>query len=44
MSIAIRFVTGFILGFEFSPAPGVYLCVYGGIFEMAFYNEDKLED
>jgi hypothetical protein len=25
-------------------APGVYLCVYLGIVEIAFYDEDKLED
>jgi hypothetical protein len=44
MSIAVRFSAGFILGFEIGSAPGVYLNLYLGIMELAFYDEDKLED
>jgi hypothetical protein len=44
MSIAIRFLAGFIVGAEINSAPGVYCNLYCGIFEVAFYNEDKLED
>ena len=44
MSIAIRFMTGFALGVEFAPAPGMYFSLYLGIAEIAFYNEEGLED
>lgn len=44
MSIAIRLITGFVLGFEINTAPGVYVCIYLGIAEIAFYNEKELED
>ena len=44
MSIAIRFMTGVSVGFEFAPAPGVYVSLYLGILEIARYNEEELED
>ncbi|CAB4139157.1 hypothetical protein UFOVP337_20 [uncultured Caudovirales phage] len=44
MSIAIRLMAGFALGFEVNAAPGIYLCVYFGIAEIAFYNEEEMED
>jgi hypothetical protein len=44
MSIALRFITGVAVGLEFSPAPGVHLSLYLGIVEIAFYNEEGLED
>lgn len=44
MSIAIRLMTGFVLGFEITPAPGMYFSLYLGIAEFAFYNEEELED
>lgn len=44
MSLAIRFTCGLVFGFDALPAPGVYVSVYLGIIELAFYNEDKLED
>jgi len=44
MSIAVRFMTGVALGFEINPGPGVYISVYLGIAEIAFYNEEELED
>jgi len=44
LSIAFRLMAGFTLGFEVSPAPGVYFTVYLGIAEVAFYNEEELED
>lgn len=44
MSIAIRLVGGFTIGFELWAAPGVYLNLYLGFVELAFYNEEELED
>lgn len=44
MSVAIRPLTGVALGFEFAPISGVYFTVYLGIVEVAFYNEEELED
>jgi len=44
MLIAIRFTTGFIVGFEFAPVDGVYFCMYLGICEIAFYNEEALDE
>jgi hypothetical protein len=44
MSVAIRFMAGLAFGFEINSGPGVYLCIYLGIAEIAFFNEDKLED
>ena len=41
MSIAIRLMAGFALGFEINPA---YVSIYFGIAEIAFYNEEELED
>jgi hypothetical protein len=37
-------MTGFVLGFEITPAPGMYFSLYLGIAEFAFYNEEELED
>lgn len=44
MSIAIRFMTGVALGFEINAAAGVYLSLYLGILEIAFYNEEEFDD
>ena len=44
MSIAIRLMAGFALGFEINPAPGIYVSLYLGIAEIAFYNEEEMED
>jgi hypothetical protein len=44
MSIAVRLVGGFTVGFECWSAPGVYFNLYLGFIEMAFYNEEELED
>jgi hypothetical protein len=44
MSIAVRLVGGFTIGFECWSAPGVYFNLYLGFIEMAFYNEEELED
>lgn len=44
MSIAIRFITGVCVGLEFAAAPGVYVSLYLGIIEIAFYNEEEVED
>lgn len=44
MSCAVRLVGGFTVGFELWSAPGVYLNLYLGFFEFAFYIEDELED
>ena len=44
MSIALRLMTGFAVGFELAPAPGMYFSLYLGIAEIAFYNEEELED
>lgn len=44
MSIAIRLLAGFTIGFEVTPAQGVYFTLYLGIAEVAFYNEEELED
>jgi hypothetical protein len=37
-------MTGFAVGFELTPGPGVYLSLYLGFAEVAFYNEEELED
>ena len=34
----------FALGFEINAAPGVYVSIYFGIAEIAFYNEEEMED
>jgi hypothetical protein len=44
MSIALRFMAGFALGFEVNASPGVYLCIYLGIAEIAVFNEEEMED
>lgn len=44
MSLAFRWMGGLAFGFEINAGPGVYLCIYLGIAEIAFFNEDKLED
>ena len=44
MSIAIRLVGGFTIGFELWSAQGVYLNLYLGFVELCFYNEEELED
>lgn len=43
MSIAIRLMAGFTLGFELSPQEGVYLSLYLGIAEVVFYNEEEVD-
>jgi hypothetical protein len=37
-------MAGFALGLEIAPAPGIYVSLYLGIAEVAFYNEEGLED
>jgi len=44
LSLAFRFMTGFAIGFEFAPAPGVYFSAYLCIVEVALYNEEGLEN
>ena len=44
MSIAIRFMAGLALGFEVNAAPGIYVSLYLGIAEIAFYNEEEIEN
>jgi hypothetical protein len=44
MSIALRLMAGFALGFEIAPAPGIYVSLYLGIAEVAFYNEEEMEN
>ena len=44
MSIAVRLVGGFTIGFECWSVPGVYFNLYLGFIELAFYNEEELED
>jgi hypothetical protein len=44
MVAAIRFITGIALGFDISPAPGVYVTIYLGIFEIAFFNPEEIEE
>lgn len=44
MSLAIRFMTGFAVGLEFAPAPGIYISLYVGSVEVALYNEEEMED
>jgi hypothetical protein len=44
MEIAVRLMTGFALGLEFNAAPGVYFCLYLGIAEIAFYNEEEMDN
>jgi len=44
LTIAFRFITGIIFGVEFNPAPGVYVCLYLGIVELAYYDETKVDD
>jgi hypothetical protein len=42
--MGFRLMGGLAFGFELNAGPGMYLCVYLGIVEVAFFNEDKLED
>ena len=44
MSITGRFMTGLAFGLEFAPQRGIYLCLYLGIAEIVFFNEDELEE
>ena len=44
MLLALRFMTGFAVGLEFAPAPGIYFSIYLGIVEVALYNEEEMED
>lgn len=44
MIMAIRFITGIALGFDVNPAPGVYVSIYLGIFEIAVYNPEEIEE
>lgn len=37
-------MTGFALGIEVAPAPGIYFSLYLGIAEVALYNEEGLDD
>jgi len=42
--MAIRLMAGLALGFDVNPAPGVYVSIYLGIIELAFYNPEELEE
>jgi len=42
--MAIRLMAGLALGFDVNPAPGVYVSVYLGIVELAFYNPEEIEE
>lgn len=44
MVMAIRLMAGLAVGFDVSPAPGVYVSIYLGIFELAFYNPEEIEE
>ena len=44
MSVAVRLITGFALGFDLWADKGIYVHLYLGFIEMVFYNEDELED
>jgi hypothetical protein len=44
MLMAIRLMAGLALGFDVNPAPGVYVSIYLGIIELAFYNPEELEE
>lgn len=44
MLMAIRLMTGAALGFEITPAPGVYVTIYLGILEIALFNPEELEE
>lgn len=44
MVMAIRLLAGLALGFDVNPAPGVYVSIYLGIVELAFYNPEELEE
>ena len=44
MSTGFRLMGGLAFGFELNAGPGLYLCIYLGIVEIAFFDEDKLED
>jgi len=42
--MAIRLLAGLAVGFDVNPAPGVYVSIYLGIVELAFYNPEELEE
>ena len=44
MVMAIRLLAGLALGFDVNPAPGVYVSIYLGIVELAFYNPEEIEE
>jgi hypothetical protein len=44
MVMAIRLMAGIALGFDVNPAPGVYVSIYLGIVELAFYNPEEIEE
>ncbi|CAB4161179.1 hypothetical protein UFOVP729_35 [uncultured Caudovirales phage] len=44
MVMAIRLLAGLAVGFDVNPAPGVYVSIYLGIVELAFYNPEELEE
>jgi len=44
MSITGRLMAGFVVGLEVAPQQGIHLCLYLGIMEVVFFNEDDLED
>jgi hypothetical protein len=44
MVMAIRLMAGLAVGFDVNPAPGVYVSIYLGIVELAFYNPEELEE
>jgi len=44
MHIAVRFITGFAIGFEINAVPGVYFSILLGIIEIVGYNEEEFDD
>ena len=44
MSVTGRLMAGLAFGLEFAPQQGIHLCLYLGIMEIVFFNEDELEE
>jgi len=40
MHIIFRFIRGGVVGFELTPAEGIYLVLYLGVAEVGFVNRD----
>ena len=44
MTIVFNFITGFVVGFDIAPAPGIYVVVSLGIVEIAFFNDELVDE